>query len=69
MTLIATIDEGACSAHGDCVDVAPHIFALDGEIARVVGAGTDEEMLAAAEACPALAITVTDASTGEVLYP
>jgi ferredoxin len=68
MTLIATIDEGACSAHGDCADVAPHVFAV-GEIATVVGAGTDEELLAAAEACPALAITLTEASTGEVVYP
>ena len=35
----------------------------------VIGAGTDAEILAAAEACPALAITVTDAETGEVVFP
>ena len=56
------------SAHGDCADVAPQIFAV-GEIATLVGTGSDEELLAAAEACPALAITVTDETTGEVVYP
>ena len=34
----------------------------------MIGEGTDEEILAAAEACPALAITVTDAETGEVVF-
>ena len=28
MTLIPTIDEGACSGHGDCVAIAPQVFAL-----------------------------------------
>ena len=68
MSYIAKVDKSACSAHGDCADVAPHIFAV-GEIATVVGSGSDEELLAAAEACPALAIMLTDASTGEVVYP
>ena len=68
MTLIPTIDPGACSAHGDCVDVAPGVFALE-ETALVIGTGSDEELLAAAEACPALAITLTEASTGEVVFP
>ena len=44
------------------------MFALE-ETAVVIGAGTDEEILAAAEACPALAITVTDSATGEVIFP
>jgi len=68
MTLIPTIDEGACSGHGDCVDIAPGVFAL-GETAVVIGEGIDEELIAAAEACPALAITLTDAATGSVVYP
>lgn len=68
MTLIPTIDEGACSAHGDCVAVAPTAFALE-ETAVVIGTATDEELTAAAEACPALAITLTDASTGQVIFP
>ena len=68
MTLIPTIDEGACSAHGDCVAIAPNAFALE-ETAVVIGAATDEELVAAAEACPALAITLTDADTGQVVFP
>lgn len=28
MTLIATIDAGACAAHGDCEAIAPEIFAI-----------------------------------------
>lgn len=68
MTYLPTIDESACSAHGDCVAIAPSVFALE-ETAVVIGRGTDEEILAAAEACPALAITVTNAETGEVVFP
>ena len=44
------------------------MFAVD-ETAVVIGPGTDAEILAAAEACPALAITVTDAATGEIIFP
>ena len=68
MSYLPSIDESACSAHGDCVAVAPRVFALE-ETAVVIGPGSDEEILAAAEACPALAITVTDSETGEVVFP
>jgi ferredoxin len=68
MTYVPTVDRSACSAHGDCAAIAPHVFAVE-ETAVVVGNGTDDEILAAAEACPALAITVTDAETGEVVFP
>ena len=68
MTLIPTIDEGACSAHGDCVAIAPGVFALE-ETAVVIGDGSDEELIAAAESCPALAITLTDTDTGAVVFP
>ena len=60
MTLIATIDAGACAAHGDCEAIAPEIFAID-DVAVVVGTGPDDLMLAAAQACPSVAIVVTDA--------
>jgi ferredoxin len=63
-----TIDEMACSAHGDCAAIAPEAFSV-GEVASVVGEASDEVLLQAAEACPALAITVTDAETGEVAFP
>jgi ferredoxin len=68
MSYVAQIDRGACSAHGDCVDIAPGIFELD-ETAVVVGEGPDELVLKAAEACPALAITVIDSETGETVHP
>lgn len=62
------IDEGACSAHGDCVAIAPGVFALE-ETAVVIGDGPDDAILAAAEACPALAIAVIDGETGEEIFP
>jgi ferredoxin len=68
MTYYAEIDESACAAHGDCVDLAPEVFALD-DVARVIGPGTDEQLLAAAEACPSAAIRVLDSDTGGQVYP
>ncbi len=68
MTYVVEIDEGACAAHGDCVAVAPNVFAL-GDVAEIIGTGTDEELLAAAEACPSAAIRVIDADRAEVVYP
>lgn len=68
MTLTVTIDEAACAAHGDCVDVAPEVFVLD-DVAKVVGTGPDELLLAAAEACPSAAIVLRDAETGDHIYP
>lgn len=68
MSYTATIDAPACAAHGDCVDIAPAVFALDGDVATVIGADQDAVILAAAEACPSVAIIVTDAA-GEQLYP
>lgn len=68
MSYQARIDESLCSGHGDCVAVAPQVFALDG-VAVVVGDGPDELLLAAAESCPALAISVIEAETGETVFP
>ena len=68
MAHIPTIDEGACPAHGDCVECAPQIFRL-GEVAEVVGTGPDELVMAAAESCPSLAISVVDADTGDTVFP
>ena len=68
MPLVATIDAGACAAHGDCEDIAPEIFALE-DVAVVVGTGPDELMLEAARICPSVAIVVTNAETGEQVYP
>ncbi len=68
MTLIPHIDEFACAAHGDCALAAPGVFTVE-DIAIVTGTGSDDQILQAAGSCPAGAITVTDARTGEHVYP
>jgi ferredoxin len=68
MTYVVQIDQDACAAHGDCVDVAPEVFELD-DVARVIGTGPDELLLAAAEGCPSAAIRVIDQRTDEQVYP
>ena len=68
MSYVPTIDPGACAAHGDCIDVAPEVFALE-ETAVVVGQGPDDLIMEAAEICPSIAITVIDSETGEQVYP
>ncbi|HET8980090.1 MAG TPA: ferredoxin [Solirubrobacteraceae bacterium] len=68
MTYTVQIDETACAAHGDCVDVAPAVFDLD-DIAEVIGTGPDELLLEAAQSCPSSAIRVIDQRTNEQVYP
>jgi ferredoxin len=67
MPYTATIDAGACAAHGDCEAIAPEIFAIE-DVAVVIDTGPDELMLAAAQACPSVAIAITDAD-GRRVYP
>jgi ferredoxin len=69
MTLNVQIDDGACLVHGDCVHAAPGVFELRGDIAEVIAPGTDEQLKAAARACPAGAILLFDAATGEEVDP
>ncbi len=64
MTLVPHIDELACSGHGDCAVIAPAVFRLD-DIAVVIGNGPREQLIEAARACPAAAITLIDDETGE----
>jgi ferredoxin len=68
MTSVPMIDDLACSAHGDCALIAPDVFGVE-ETAVVVGQGPPDLILRAAEACPAIAISVVDDATGEQLYP
>lgn len=68
MAYLVRIDESACAAHGDCVDVAPEVFELD-DVAQVIGTAPDEVLLAAAEACPSAAIVLVDQRTNEQVYP
>ena len=51
VTYSVQVDENACAAHGDCVDVAPEVFELD-DVARVIGTGPETLLVEAAEACP-----------------
>jgi ferredoxin len=68
MAYLAKVDEFSCSAHGDCAAVAPGVFRVD-DIAEVVGTAPADVLVKAAEACPAMAITLVDEDTGEQVYP
>jgi ferredoxin len=68
MIYLIEIDEAACLAHGDCVDIAPDAFELD-DVVRVVGTAPDETLLDAAEGCPSAAIRLLDPATRQQLYP
>jgi ferredoxin len=68
MSYTAEIDEGVCAAHGDCADLAPEVFEVD-DVARVIGTGPDELLMAAAAACPTTAIRLVDEQSGEQVYP
>ena len=66
MTLLPRIDDLACCGHGDCAAIAPGVFRVD-EIAEVIGSGPDDLLREAARACPAAAIELVDAATGELV--
>ena len=68
MTYIPVVNANECSAHGDCVEILPQVFRLD-ETAVVIGIGPEGLVLEAAEACPAVAISVIDDETGETVFP
>jgi ferredoxin len=68
MSYIPVVDPNECSAHGDCVEIAPQVFRLD-DTAVVIGHGPYELLLEAAEACPAVAISIVDQESGETVYP
>ncbi len=68
MRYVPQVDENACAAHGDCVELAPQVFALN-DTAHVIGEGPPDLIMAAAETCPSVAINVVDADTGEQVYP
>jgi ferredoxin len=68
MSYRAVVDSDECSAHGDCVEVAPQVFRLE-DTAVVIGDAPEDVLLEAAEACPAVAISIVDTETGETIYP
>ncbi|HEY8809193.1 MAG TPA: ferredoxin [Solirubrobacterales bacterium] len=69
MTYIPVVDPNECSAHGDCVEIAPEVFRLDDDVAVVIGTGPFEKILEAAEVCPAVAISVVDDEKGKTVFP
>ena len=68
-TFRVVIDRSLCSGFGSCADLAPTLFALDGEgiAATRTGETQDESALSAACDCPMGAIAVFDAATGAPL--
>jgi ferredoxin len=68
MTYIPVVNPDECSAHGDCVEIAPQVFRLD-DVAVVIGTGPPELVMEAAEACPAVAISIVDDETGATAFP
>jgi ferredoxin len=68
MSYVPVVDPNECSAHGDCVEIAPQAFRLD-ETAVVIGTAPDDLLLEAAEACPAVAISIVDETSGETVFP
>jgi len=68
MTLVALIDPNACIAQGDCAELAPEVFRVE-DVAVVIGSGSEELLIAAAEACPTSAIRIVDRETRKQIYP
>lgn len=66
------IDRDLCVGFGECVDIAPETFLLDGDDIAVFTAAPEridrERLLRACEVCPVDALTVWDAA-GEQLVP
>jgi len=70
--LTITVDHTLCVGNAQCVGVAPAVFRhnddVQSEVVNPTGA-SEQVILRAARLCPTSAIRVTDASTGEVLFP
>ncbi len=66
------IDRELCIGDGACCGEAPNTFEMDGDnIATVKDANghSDDEIQQAAQVCPVDAIILTDAKTGEKVWP
>lgn len=68
---LVRVDQKACIGAGACV-ASSERFVLDSAfrsraLEELIDA--DDEVMAAATACPVEAITITDSETGEPLYP
>ena len=70
--MIPKVDRKLCVGAGNCVAIAPEVFALDDENKALVTnpKGAEEDVIwKAAESCPVDAVIIEDESTGEILYP
>jgi len=68
MNLKVLIDQESCLGYGDCAEQAPGAFEVE-ETARYLGGGDERALRDAAKTCPAQAITLIDAETGEPVDP
>ena len=62
----------ACISAGSCIAVSPTTFEFDAENkAKILEKSEDtaESILLAAQSCPTKAIIITDAQTGEKVWP
>lgn len=69
--MLVIVDRNLCIGAASCVAIAPNTFRLDDENkAVVVEIGKDDKdaVIAAAQSCPTLAITVID-DDGTQIYP
>jgi ferredoxin len=61
-----------CIGAASCVAFSPTVFELDAEKKAIVinnAADDEENILLAAQSCPTKAIIITDAATGEQVWP
>jgi len=61
-----------CIGAATCVAISPDVFELDSNMKAVVKDGandTKENIINAAQGCPVKAIVITDANTGEQIWP
>lgn len=67
-----SVDHDICVGNAMCITIATNAFELNEERQAVSAnpdGDTEELILEAAENCPVAAITVTDADSGEKLFP
>jgi len=60
-----------CCGNGECVQIAPDVFAMDSKNKAIVldaDAAPPEKLIEAAEACPCQAIEVLD-NEGDPVFP
>ncbi|MEA2481354.1 MAG: ferredoxin [Thermoleophilaceae bacterium] len=70
--LVIEVDRELCYGFGDCVSSAPDVFELDAEEKAIVidpNGGSRDDLVEAASNCPVNAITITDAASGETVFP